>query len=396
MSGHLLLVGADDRRHAAAHRLGPRLTLLTRVSALGTLEDLTRYERIVAVPDTAPVTEWVAAARTVAAHDPVDALGAFAEEVQEHAAVVAAELGLPWHTAEVVRRTAHGPLMRARLSEAGVDGTAASEVRDTADITAFAAVYGYPLVLKPVDAAGPAAATVLRSAGDLPDTLEPGRPMMVEEYLDGTEYGVEAFSEDGVHRIVCLTQPLLDPVCGVRTGHCLPAPADDRLRAQVEAFLPRVLDTLGVTDGPTHTRIVATDAGPRVVRTHLRPGDDRIVELATLALGLDLDDLWVRQVCGQRVLDELRSRPGRAAAVRFVTPRAPGLLERCYGAEEAAALEGVEAVHWLREPGSLTPGALTPEAPGACVIATGDTGRQAVARSLAGAARLRFVVVCAG
>ncbi|MFI9804706.1 ATP-grasp domain-containing protein [Streptomyces sp. NPDC052301] len=396
MSGHLLLVGAEDRRHATAHRLGRRLTLLTSVSALGTLEDLSRYERIVAVPDTAPLGEWAAAARTVAAHDPVDALGAFAEEVQDRAAVVAAELGLPGHPVEVVRGTAHGPLMRALLREAGVDGTTASEVRDTADVLAFAAVYGYPLVLKPVDATDPGAATVLRSAGDLPDALEPGRPMMVEEFLDGTEYGVEAFSEDGVHRLVCLTQPLFDPVSGVRTGHCLPTRVDDRLRARVEAFLPRVLDALGVTDGPTHTRIVATDAGLRVVRTHLRPGGDRIVELAALALGLDLDDLWVRQVCGQRVLDGLPDRPSRAAAVRFVTPRAPGLLERCYGAEEATALEGVEAVHWLREPGSLTPGALTPESRGACVIATGATGRQAVDRSLAAAARLRFVVVCAG
>ncbi|MFI0967610.1 ATP-grasp domain-containing protein [Streptomyces sp. NPDC021080] len=402
MSSHLLLVGADEQRHATAHRLGLRLTLLTRVSSLGSLRDLARYERIIAVTDSAPVEEWTAAARTVAAYDPVDALGAFAEEAQEHAVAVADALGLPCHPAEAVRLAGHGPLLRARLRDAGVDGTAASEVRDTADVAAFAAVYGYPLVLKPVDGMGAGAASVIRSAAELAELAElvgllpTGRRMMVEEYLDGEEYGVEAFSERGVHRLVCVSQTLIDPVARVRTGHCLPAPAESRLRADVEAFLPRVLDALGVRDGPTHTRIVMTDAGPRVVRIRLRPGGDRIVELASLALGLDLDELWVRHVCGERVLDELHPRLSRAAAVRFVTPRAPGLLERCYGAEEAAAVEGVEGVHWLCEPGSLYPGALTPETPGACVVATGDSGQQAVARSLAAAARLRFVVVCAG
>ncbi|KAB1979143.1 ATP-grasp domain-containing protein [Streptomyces triticiradicis] len=396
MSCHLLLVGADEQRHATAHRLGLRLTLLTGVSSLGSLRDLARYGRVIAVPDSAPVEEWTAAARTVAAYDPVDALGAFAEETQEHAVAVADALGLPCHPAGTIRLAGHGPLLRARLRDAGVDGTAASEVRDTADVEAFAAVYGYPLVLKPVDGMGTGAASVIRSAAGLTGPLPPGRRMMVEEYLDGEEYGVEAFSERGVHRLVCVSQTLIDPVARVRTGHCLPAPAENRLRADVEAFLPQVLDAVGVRDGPTHTRIVMTDAGPRVVRVRLRPGGDRMVELVALALGLDLDELWVRHVCGERVLDELNPRLSRAAAVRFVTPRAPGLLERCYGAEEASAIEGVEGVHWLREPGSLYPGALTPEEAGACVVATGDSGQQAVARSLAAAARLRFVVVCAG
>jgi hypothetical protein len=220
--------------------------------------------------------------------------------------------------------------------------------------------------------------------------------MMAEEYLDGAEFGVQAFSERGLHRIVSVAQAFADPVTGVRTGHCLPASIDDGLRAAFEEYVPRVLDALGVEDGPTHTKIVATPAGPRVVGTHLRPGGDRIVELAGLALGLDLDELWVRQVCGERVLDEVRPRAVRTAAVRFVTPRAPGLLERCYGAEEAAALDGVEAVHWLREPGSLLTAGHTADSSGACVVTTGDSGQQAVARSLAAAARLRFVVVCAG
>ncbi|WP_406332636.1 ATP-grasp domain-containing protein [Streptomyces sp. NBC_00203] len=396
MSGHLLLVGGAEPQHATAHRLGARLTLLADVSDVRRLGDLSRYERIVAVPGTARVEEWTAAARTVHAHDPVDAVGGFAEEAQEHAAAVADGLGLRFHPADVVRRSRHRPLMRDRLREAGLDGTAASEVRDTADVAAFAAVHGFPLVLKPVEGTGGTGVRVVRSAAGLPDALPPGSRMMAEEYLDGAEFGVQAFSERGLHRIVSVAQAFVDPVTGVRTGHCLPASIDDGLRAAFEEYVPLVLDALGVEDGPTHTKIVATPAGPRVVGTHLRPGGDRIVELAGLALGLDLDELWVRQVCGERVLDEVRPRAIRTAAVRFVTPRAPGLLERCYGAEEATALDGVEAVHWLREPGSLLTAGHTADSSGACVVTTGDSGQQAVARSLAAAARLRFVVVCAG
>lgn len=396
MSGHLLLVGTGGRPHAAAHRLGLRLTLLAGVVAVRSLRDLSPYERIVALPETAAVGEWLAAAHTLDAHDAVDAVGGFAEDAQERAATVAESLGLPYHPAEVVRRVRHKRLMRDRLRETGLDRTAASEVRDVADVVAFATVYGYPLVLKPIDGTGGSAVGIIRSAAGLPDALPEGRRMMVEEYLDGPEFGVEAFSERGRHRVLCITRTFTDPVTRVTTGHCVPAALDEGLRAAIEAYVPRVLDALGIEDGPTHTEVIATADGPRILATHARPGGDHIVELAALALGLDLDELWVRQAAGEPVLEEMRPRAVRSAAVRFVTPRAPGLLERCYGAEEAAAVEGVEAVRWLREPGSLCFDGLSAQGRGACVVATGESGEQAVERSLTAAARLRFVVVCAG
>ncbi|MGK5730444.1 ATP-grasp domain-containing protein [Streptomyces sp. URMC 124] len=396
MSRHLLCIGRSRQMHAKAHRLGLRLSVVAELSRVRTQRDLSMYERIVALPDTAGVAEWVAAARMVHEHDPVDAIGGFNEETQEYAAVIAGALGLPYHALETVRATRNKHLMRDALRKAGVDPTPAREIGGRDDVTAFAAEHGYPLVVKPVDGSGSAAVTVVRSAADVPARLPEGYRMLAEGFLDGREYSVEALSEKGEHRVVCVTQKFTDEATRVETGHCVPAPVDDGMRAAVDAFVPRVLDALGVTDGPTHTEVIATAGGLRVVETHLRLGGDHIVELVELALGLDLDTAWVRQVAGEPVVPGLFTEAFRAAAITFATPAATGVLERTEGTEEAAAMPGVVTVEQLREPGATFGAPLTSQGRAACVIATGATSEEAVERSRAAAGKLRFVVACAG
>lgn len=396
MRRHLLVVGRSRQLHAKAARRGLRLSVLAEAPRIRAQRDLSIFDRIVGLRADAVTAEWVTAARVIHRFDPVHAVGGFNEQTQEHAAAIAGALGLPHHDAQVVRRTRVKHVMRARLRECGLDPTAAEQVAGPEDVAAFGAAHGYPLVLKPVDGTGSEAVSIIGSAAQIPAGPAGGRRMLAEEFLDGEEFSVEAFSERGRHRVICVTQKFTDPVTRVEIGHCVPAPLGEAARTAIEGYVQRVLDALGVTDGPTHTEIILTAAGPRVVETHLRLGGDRIVELVGLACGIDLDDLWIGQVTGETVLEGPRPKAARSAAVRFVTPKAAGVLERLDGAETAAAMPGVVTVEALREAGAVLDGTLTSRARGACVIATGDTAEEAVARAEAAAAELRFVVSCAG
>ncbi len=69
----------------------------------------------------------------------------------------------------------------------------------------------------------------LRDREDLPfASYYPVREFVAEEYLDGVEYGVEAFSFDGRHSIVAITGKSLEGV--IEMGHAQPAVSRPRTR----------------------------------------------------------------------------------------------------------------------------------------------------------------------
>ncbi|MFE9631400.1 acetyl-CoA carboxylase biotin carboxylase subunit family protein [Streptomyces sp. NPDC006463] len=115
----------------------------------------------------------------------------------------------------------------------------------------------------------------------------------------------------------------------VELGHVLPAPLDPAAREAVEAHVTRVLDALGVEFGPTHTEIVLTDDGPRIIETHLRVGGDEIFNLAKDATGVDMIDFQARQAAGLKVLPDIRAvlesdREPRCEAIWYTAPEVTG------------------------------------------------------------------------
>lgn len=402
MVRHMLLIGGARGIHPKAKKLGLRLSLLMRMPRLLAQKDLNTYDRIVGMPVNATDEEWVAQARLIHQVDPIDAIGGFNEVSQNQAAAIAESLGLPFYTQDVIDATQQKDKMRQRLYEAGLDATPVRQVSSVDEIAAFGAAHGYPLVLKPVDARGSLGVSIVRSSQDIGAAFAWFQQwasqyrMLAEQFLEGEEYSVEAFSERGQHRVVCVTQKFKDAMTSVETGHCLPAPLAEDTRTAIEQYVVRVLSALGIQNGPSHTEVIVTAAGPRIVETHLRLGGDSIVDLIQLAGGVDLDELWVRQTMGEAVLAQLPDRMDQFAAISFVTPQAVGTLERVEGVAEAAALPGVARVELMQPQGAQVRGAYDSFSRGAYAIAVADTADEAVARAQAATRRLRFMVLCTG
>jgi biotin carboxylase len=400
MSKHMLLIGGSREVHPKVKALGLRASLLFNMATLKNRRNMAMYERIVGLPATASVDEWIETARLLHRFDPFDCLGGFNEPTQDRAAAVAHALGLPYLTADAIAVTRQKDRMRGMLREAGLDTTASRLVDGAADVAAFGDKHGYPIVLKPVDGRGSLGISIVRSSLEIEAAVArfarwaPDHRMLAEQFLDGEEWSVEGFSEDGRHRIVCVTQKFKDPVTCVETGHCLPAPLAEDARVAIERFVASVLTAVGLTDGPSHTEVIVTRDGPRIVETHARLGGDSIVEMIQLVSGVDLDELWIRQCAGERVLDRVPTRLERFASIAFATPRAHGVLERVDGVAEAAASPGVVRVELLEDPGAEMHGAQSSETRGGFVIATGDTAAEATAHAHAARGRLRFVVAC--
>ncbi|MFF9476272.1 ATP-grasp domain-containing protein [Streptomyces roseolus] len=408
MSEHVLIVGTGrdfPARIRAAHP-GARTTVFCRLDSVGRVRAPGDNARVLGLRDDAPEQEWVDLAAAVHARDPFTRIGTFGERNQNHYALIAEALGLAAHRPDTVHLVHDKHAMRARLGEAGVDSTAGARVADVDELRAFVRRHGLPCVVKPVANSGSAGITKVTDERELAEAFAradgsygdlPHAGVLVEEFLDGPQFSVEAVSEAGEHQVVAITAKFSDPATFVELGHVTPAPLTDEDRDRIHAYVLAVLDALGVEFGPTHSEICLTEKGPRLIETHVRMGGDEIPALVLDATGVDIDDCAARQTLGRSVLPAVRAtlaepRPPRSSAVWFVALEATGVLDHVTGLEEARSLPGVTEVTLLAKPGTEVGGLTSSASRVAFARATAATPEEATRAAKAAAEHLAFTL----
>jgi biotin carboxylase len=97
--------------------------------------------------------------------------------------------------------------------------------------------------------------------------------VLVQEFLVGKEYVVDKVSRDGVHKVVAIWEYDKRPVNGanfVYYGMRL-MPSTTEKSQQMIAYADKVLDALGIKEGPSHMEIMYNDAsGPCLVEVGCR------------------------------------------------------------------------------------------------------------------------------
>ncbi|MGW5132777.1 ATP-grasp domain-containing protein [Streptomyces sp. NPDC004135] len=406
MSEHVLIVGPgrDFPARIRGLRPGTSTTVICQLDYIGKVRAPGENARVVGVRGDAPEQEWIDMAAAVHARHPFTRIGTFGERDQDHYAVIAEALGLTAHSPATVSLVHDKEAMRIRLREAGVDATASARVADLAELRAFVTEHGLPCVVKPVSSSGSAGVTKVTDDSQLAEAFEraggsylglTNTGVLVEEFLDGTQYSVEAFSEAGEHQVVTVTRKYSDPGTLVELGHVSPAPLPDDVRAEVDTYVAAVLDALGIAFGPTHTEVVLGERGPRLIETHVRMGGDLIPALTLDATGVDVDDCTARQTLGEKVLPGIRAtlaeeRPARCSAIWFAALDATGVLDEVVGVDEARARPGVTEVTVAARPGARIDGLRNSESRVAYARALADTADEAVTAAREAAESLEF------
>jgi biotin carboxylase len=260
------------------------------------------------------------------------------------AAWVVDALGLPGNSSTTVRLLKDKWAMRERLNSAGISAVAAQAGRSHADLHRFANQYGLPLIVKPVGGVGSLDVYCVREQAEVDHVWQRVcerrlDSFLLEEYLDGPEISVEAFSFAGRHVVLAVTDKLTLPNF-VEIGHSMPAQLGDAERDAVVRLVSQFLETVGLRDGPSHTELKLTARGPRIVESHNRIGGDRINEMVQIACGVDMDTLALGWPFG---LVEALERPPEmrgGAAIRFFVPP-PGVVREIRGVEDIVHAPGL-------------------------------------------------------
>lgn len=269
----------------------------------------------------------------------------------EPAALINDRLGLGGVSHEVTVLLRDKLRMRRHLAAAAPGiSVAAEELVDRGDLDRFAAAHGYPFIVKPVDGIASLGLQLVTGEEELDRAWEtmcalrgvehqfasafPIERFIMEEYVDGPEFSVEAFTFADRHVIVAITEKLTSDNF-VELGHVVPARLDPGPAAAIEDCVHAFLDAIGLPEGPSHTEVRLSARGPRVIESHNRPGGDRIRDLVEAAYGFDIERYTVAWAGG--TLPPLQNRPPlrQAAATRFLGAE-PGTVTAIEGLEDAA------------------------------------------------------------
>ncbi|MCH0538569.1 ATP-grasp domain-containing protein [Streptomyces sp. MUM 203J] len=181
---------------------------------------------------------------------------------------------------------------------------------------------GCAVVAKPAGGTGSHGVRLLREMAELGEELRcPG--VVLERYVEGREFSVEALSSGGRHRIMGVAEKRVGPGGFVEVAHVMPPPElEAGAEGRVVGAVEELLDAVGLADGPSHTEVkLGGDGRVTVIETHTRPGGDGIPDLVRLTTGVD----WRRAALGWALGEEpRRGEPAAKAAASVFLTAPPG------------------------------------------------------------------------
>ncbi len=241
---------------------------------------------------------------------------------------VADALGLTGNSLDCTRLTTNKRHMRAAFAAAGdpsprsLTVSLAPDDQDAsvlalgpnqlADFDPTAHGLSYPLIVKPTDRSGSRGVTKLEGPGQPVDVAEAiqeafdqsfAKQAVVEEFVSGHEFSVEGVSWNGEHHILTITRKATSGAPHfIETAHLQPACLPQKLAAKVEEVTKHALDTLGVSNGASHTELkISAEGEIRLIEIGARMGGDCIgSDLVRLSTGIDFVAAVVDIALGHR------------------------------------------------------------------------------------------------
>ncbi len=346
---------------------------------------------------------------------PIDGVIAVGDRPTVIAGLVLEGLGLPGHPADAARAARNKLLSRERLRLAGMRVPFYVPVSLDTDLQTLADSIPFPSVLKPLALSGSrgvvrvntreelvAAFYRLRGLFQAPDIRaergKHGDMVLVESFIEGHEYAVEAALHHGVLQVLAIFDKP-DPLDGPffeETIYVTPPAVPPHIEAAIATAVAQGAQALGLHHGPVHAECRVNGDEVWLLEVAARPIGGLCARSLRFARQhhagplISLEELLLRHAIGEAA--EGWTREPSASGVMMIPIPRRGIFRRAAGLERARAVAGIDDVRITAKTDQL----LLPLPEGASylgfIFAHGPDGR-AVERSLrAGHARLEFAI----
>ena len=249
------------------------------------------------------------------------------EQLQEVLAEVREDLNIVGERPTTVEAFRDKAVMKERLSAAGIRCAQFIKTHQWSDVQHFAQKYGFPVVVKPPAGAGCKSTVRCQNMTELQQAFQSiPKPLLVEEFLTGTEHSMEGFVLKGEVQMLSCSRYYPTPLevmenPWIQWAVHFPKDLSSPKFQQAKIIGAEVIKALGIQTAMTHMEWFCRENGEIVVgEIGGRPPGARFVDCTSAVYGRNVHDAWARLM----VFEDWQSGWHRQNGVMIVFLRAQG------------------------------------------------------------------------
>lgn len=290
----------------------------------------------------------ISAAIKIAKEHQIDGIMTLATDMpMRTVAAVAAECGLVGISEETAVRATDKSIMRETLRNGEVPVPEFYRVKNLEEFEMAVKKMPSSFMVKPADSSGSRGILKVddkkgtEKAYEYAKSFSRSGIVVVEECMIGPEVSVETIAYNGEVNVIQITDKITTGAPHfVEMGHTQPTRLDCVEAIKKVAIAANM--AIGIENGPSHTEIIVTEEGPKIVEIGARLGGDCITtHLVPLSTGVDMVKACIKIALGEK--PDLRSTIDCGSAIRYFHQKA-GVIKNIQGMEEAKQIRGVKQV----------------------------------------------------
>lgn len=213
--------------------------------------------------------------------------------------------GINYNSAKIIKNKAD---VRRILFDAHADDTGYSfEIDSLEEAQRVLTQIQFPVMMKPVDGSGSRGASKVERAEDFISAVEFAMSgsithrAVAEPFVDGKEYGVESFVDNGeIHVLAVMQKEMTQPPYYAELGHAIPSGLSKSVEEKVVNCVKKALVALNVNHGSVNMDLLITDSGNvHIIDVGARMGGNLIgSHIIPIGTGIDYMSNMIRAAVG--------------------------------------------------------------------------------------------------
>lgn len=243
---------------------------------------------------------------------------------------IAKTLDLPFYTEDTAVWSTDKYQMKQRFIHGGVPCARGRLIHHSDD----AKDLYFPVICKPRDNSGSRGVKLCRNIEELQECINEALQysrmdtVLVEEFIEGQEYSIEALHYDGKSEVIQFTEKRTTPFpYNVELGHVQPANLTYEQKDSIRDIIVKIASCMNFVNCSSHTELKINERGIFVIETSPRLGGDYITSTLTpLSTGVNIEEQLINISIGRYV--DTSHKWNRYSGIRFFSFDADCVINR--------------------------------------------------------------------
>lgn len=256
---------------------------------------------------------------------------------------------------------------------------------------------GFPLIVKSPKSTGSKDVLLANDTGQLEKHLShlrsknPGETIMVEEYIEGPQYLVEALVYNRQANVIgIIEQEITQGKRFIITGYGVLVKAPKDIQSGLEEVLQSIVKEFNIENGALHLELRLTKNGWKLIEINPRISGGAMNTMLHAAFGFNLVEETLKLFLGER--PDINPKHRKFVYTKYVIVQSKGILEKVIGRNRATNSPGVVEVYVKPKKGALLTPPLSMGHRYAYVIAVGATLAEAKNKAYKAAKEIKFIL----